>query len=86
MNKSVYDIPSWKSSDKGTYKMTYKVYSGSTTIASGTETLRNTNGKDINVTCSKTGDYYLDWSVDYKYDIDQVANDYTHPDNGARFI
>lgn len=77
MNKSVYDIPSWKSSDKGTYKMTYKVYSGSTTIASGTETLRNTNGKDINVTCSKTGDYYLDWSVDYKYDIDQVANDYT---------
>ena len=76
--KGVYDVPGWGSNDNGTYKFTYKVYRGSTTVVSNTVNLSGLTGIDISVTCNTAGDYYLDWSIDYQYDSDMIAQDYTY--------
>jgi hypothetical protein len=76
--KGVYDVPGWRSNDNGTYKFTYKVYRGSTTVVSNTVNLSGLTGIDISVTCNTAGDYYLDWSIDYQYDSNMIAQDYTY--------
>ncbi len=77
-DKGIYDIPSWRSEDNGTYKFTYKIYCGNNTVVSKTVSLNNLQGIDISVTCNNAGDYYLDWDIDYKYDTNMVADDYTY--------
>lgn len=73
-DKGVYDIPCPYSGDTGVYRVTYKVYCGSTTIKEETIDLNHLRGIDFNVNCNVNGNYYLEWTIDYAYDINKVAN------------
>lgn len=77
-SRGVYDIPNYRSSDNGTYQFTYKVRCGGSTVVSRNVSLNNSQGVNVSVTCSNSGDYYLDWDIDYKYDTTMVANDFTY--------
>ena len=77
-DKGIYDVPSWHSSDQGVYKMTYRVYCNNSDVVPSTEiNLSNLQGREVSVSCNMTGDYYLDWSIDYRYDADMVNDGYT---------
>ena len=74
----IYDVPSWITGDTGTYKMTYKIYCGNTTIVQNTITLNHLHGTEFTINCTKNGNYYLDWDIDYLYDLNKVNEGYTY--------
>lgn len=83
-DKGVYDIPAI-SNDSGSYRIAYKVYCGSHTIASDDFYVSNRRGIDIAINCQYAGNYYLDWTIDYAYDINKVAEGYTFYTIGEYF-
>lgn len=84
-DKGVYDIPSYNADDTGVYRVTYRVYCNGTTVKQETIDLNSLRGIDFNVNCNITGNYYLDWTIDYAYDINKVADGYTYYTIGEYF-
>lgn len=78
-DKGIYDIPSWNINDTGTYKMKYKVYTGSGNIViPETEITATRRESEFSVDCRNyNDDYYMDWDINYVYDIDKVNDGYT---------
>lgn len=74
----IYDIPSWHTNDTGTYKMKYKVYTGSGNIVIAETEITATNREsEFTVTCNYNDDYYMDWDINYVYDLNKVTSGYT---------
>ena len=74
----IYDVPSWHSDDTGTYKVKYKVYTGSgNTVISETEIPVTNREIEFNVDCNYNDDYYMDWDINYVYDLNKVTSGYT---------
>lgn len=79
-DKGIYDIPSLWNTDKGVYKITYKVFTGSgnTVISSTTVTIQDKREVELQIQCNYNDDYYLDWTIDYVYDTDKVVDGMTY--------
>ena len=74
----IYDIPSWYSGDTGTYKMKYKVYTRNGNIViPETEITATRRESEFSVACNYNDDYYMDWDINYVYDLNKVTSGYT---------